>query len=91
VEIPSKQTALLLWPPLCLEQTPGWVWLAAAPRGHGEGFIREGGGRISRGSQARGEGKVWEDGRIRSVYRGCCKRARERPREILGPSESRKV
>lgn len=39
---------------------------------------------------ARG-GKVWEEGCSRSVYRGCCKRARERPREILGPSQSRKV
>lgn len=34
-----------------------------------------------------GGGKVWEEGYIRSVYRGSCKHARE----ILGPSQSRKV
>lgn len=39
----------------------------------------------------RREGEVWEEGCIGAAYTGCCKRARERPREILGPSWSRKV
>lgn len=60
-----------------------------SPGGPPAGLAGSSGGE--RGGPRRGEGEVWEEGCIGAAYTGCCKRARERPREILGPSRSRKV